>query len=92
MYADDQEMTDIRGDATTDDSTVDDVDDIENSDQQQPSNATNFQAHHYPSVWTSMQAEDFQLKYPWLFFSNGCLGCKTCRSVQNLGPYKKTRK
>lgn len=89
MYADDQEMTDIRGDATTDDSTVDDVDDIENSDQQQPSNATNFQAHHYPSVWTSMQAEDFQLKYPWLFFSNGCLGCKTCRSVQNLGPYKK---
>lgn len=43
----------------------------------------------YPPIWNLTQATDFTKTYPWLFFKNGCLGCKTCQQVTGLGVFKK---
>ena len=43
----------------------------------------------YPSIWTSKQVEDFTTENPWLCFSKGSLGCKTCQQVTNYGAFRK---
>jgi hypothetical protein len=43
----------------------------------------------YPAIWTAQQAEDFKSGNPWLMFSNGCMGCKTCKEVNHFGAFKR---
>lgn len=43
----------------------------------------------YPSIWSQKQAIEFKSDHTWLFFADGCLGCKICREVKNLGAFQK---
>jgi len=43
----------------------------------------------HPPIWTAKQATEFSSNYPWLFFTNGFLGCKVCRDVKTLGAFQK---
>ena len=43
----------------------------------------------YPSIWTPTQAKEFSSDHPWIMFSNGYLGCSSCKKVTNYGAFRK---
>jgi len=40
----------------------------------------------WPNCWTTLQWEYFKQSYTFLLSEGGKLGCRTCRTVQTLGP------
>ena len=63
---------------------------MDEPDQQQhhSENSPDSDENKFPSIWTPNQADEFQKDHPWLLFSNGCLGCRTCKQVKNFGVFK----
>jgi len=63
---------------------------VDEPDQQQhhSENSPDSDENKFPSIWTPKQADEFQKDHPWLLFSNGCLGCRTCKQVKNFGVFK----
>lgn len=51
------------------------------------SDCNHVQQASWPSHWTLQQKQYFVTEYPWLYASDGKLGCTTCRDVsRTAGP------